>query len=1001
MAEDDPPAAVEGEEAAAAPADGRDPKQDDVKPVIFIGLFMLALFTMGGLDLLLGLEENGCKMTYMYEYPLYFNISMEPEVVARFPKYGLFAYGEGKGRHVDRLKAEKFTGVPVLFIPGNSGSHKQVRSLASVALRMAIKKSEYKVHFDYFSVDFDEEHSAFYGGALSDQVEYVGESVAKILSLYKGKASTPTSVVVIGHSIGGIIAKALFTLEGFPAAQVSLVLSLATPHTPVLLLDKQTQDFYRRVNSYWDEERASSLKHVTLASIGGGNRDLQVRGGLTKDPHTELNLQTTAVAGVWVSTDHRCIVWCKQLVMAVNRALFDMLGPVSHQITPSSALRGEVLRHHLQVGGGDHVEDRHPATVELDRDGYWSDVLKRQFTVTKGNITTDHFMLLKIATDDPKQQQATVESLGVGPNWVYGCKETVVHRNTRVCQQGDNLSPGTIVLPGKGRQAVHVDLRNARRSGYTHLVAAAPAGSSATRVSVDVYSLRDRWVTYAVPKWVTFWRDFPILEKTAAGALYYNITLTGMENPWQAYTVRATPLQCAAPTEGEKQHFGLMRFETPWAADATQTLLGLGGNFTNHLTAKLQAARPEGSNDTVEAPLVHLHLDPACTYRVTIRAAFPGIMGQLVRMHLPMLLPCMAAALIMVLAFQLRRVEQDRTLKSTVLTLAACVSPVNVVLPSRLVAYLAALGPIADLVPVTDIATLQARNLDFGLLPIMIFFLAIGVVLVLSLLAWGAVVMFGSAANKAVVRAAGGVVAPVVADAAVSSLQRFPSILAALLVSLAFATCGALALTLGCLAFFLRLFSMYSDYLSGLVRRAVGLRTEDDAELLLGLHFQFTLALLWAVAALLNLPTLVAWTQNIQHGVPLPADPSLIHAVILCSSLAVLWQNDGKPRVERKFYSYLAIILQGLAIFIGTFALVTVYRVSFAISAVFVAVASHQLVGPDRAPEDPQQAEAVISDSEEEVEVAQAVAEEQGTGEEGLDWEYEEVEAEGGGNESG
>ena len=54
---------------------------------------------------------------------------------------------------------------------------------------MAIKKSEYKVrekikvficlflfppclqlHFDYFSVDFDEEHSAFYGGVLNDQV---------------------------------------------------------------------------------------------------------------------------------------------------------------------------------------------------------------------------------------------------------------------------------------------------------------------------------------------------------------------------------------------------------------------------------------------------------------------------------------------------------------------------------------------------------------------------------------------------------------------------------------------------------------------------------------------------------------------------------------------------------------------------------------------------------------------------------------------------------------
>ena len=142
-----------------------------------------------------------------------------------------------------------------------------------------------------------------------------------------------------------------------------------------------------------------------------------------------------------------------------------------------------------------------------------------------------------------------------------------------------------------------------------------------------------------------------------------------------------------------------------------------------------------------------------------------------------MLLPCAAAVLIMVVAFQLRRIEQDRTVKSTILTLASCVSPVNVVLPSRLVAYIAALGPIAAFLPVTDIATLQSRNLDFGLLPIMMFFLAIAVVLVLCCLAWGAVVMFGSLVHKAVVRAAGGV-APteVVADVAVSTLQRFPTV---------------------------------------------------------------------------------------------------------------------------------------------------------------------------------------------------------------------------------
>jgi len=54
------------------------------------------------------------------------------------------------------LSKGKVNGVPVLFIPGNSGSHKQVRSLASVALRKALDDDYKKLHFDFFSVDFNE-----------------------------------------------------------------------------------------------------------------------------------------------------------------------------------------------------------------------------------------------------------------------------------------------------------------------------------------------------------------------------------------------------------------------------------------------------------------------------------------------------------------------------------------------------------------------------------------------------------------------------------------------------------------------------------------------------------------------------------------------------------------------------------------------------------------------------------------------------------------------------
>ncbi len=38
-------------------------------------------------------------------------------------RYGLYAYSEGK--YIERARAMKFTGIPVLFVPGHGGSFKQ------------------------------------------------------------------------------------------------------------------------------------------------------------------------------------------------------------------------------------------------------------------------------------------------------------------------------------------------------------------------------------------------------------------------------------------------------------------------------------------------------------------------------------------------------------------------------------------------------------------------------------------------------------------------------------------------------------------------------------------------------------------------------------------------------------------------------------------------------------------------------------------------------------
>jgi glycosylphosphatidylinositol deacylase len=102
---------------------------------------------------------------------------------------------------------------------------------------------------------------------------------------------------------------------------------LATPHEPVLVLDRYTREFYDTVNAFWNNtSSAASLSHLTFVSIGGGERDILVRSGLTSSSHADVNVISTDASGIWVSADHLCIVWCKQLVLALNRALFDVIG---------------------------------------------------------------------------------------------------------------------------------------------------------------------------------------------------------------------------------------------------------------------------------------------------------------------------------------------------------------------------------------------------------------------------------------------------------------------------------------------------------------------------------------------------------------------------------------------------------------------------------------------------------------------------------------------------
>lgn len=178
------------------------------------------------------------------------------------------------------------------------------------------------------SVDLNEEFSAFSGQLLLDQAEYLNDAVRYILSLYPRSES----VLIVGHSMGGVVARLMFTLPNYKPGSVTNILTLASPHAMApIVLDPKLYLAYTTMNRYWKngyEGHNAPLTNVSLISIAGGTPDSIINSDAASItglfPRSQsLSVFTTSIPGVWTGCDHMAILWCNQLVKAVAAALVE------------------------------------------------------------------------------------------------------------------------------------------------------------------------------------------------------------------------------------------------------------------------------------------------------------------------------------------------------------------------------------------------------------------------------------------------------------------------------------------------------------------------------------------------------------------------------------------------------------------------------------------------------------------------------------------------------
>ncbi|CUS25088.1 LAQU0S26e00760g1_1 [Lachancea quebecensis] len=289
-----------------------------------------------------GADSPKCRSIYMY--PSYARIDGFDERFTKLAKkYHLYLYREqGKDREPLENNLIQLDGVPVLFIPGNAGSFKQARSIAAASADLYFDEPEiienhWTKNLDFFTADFNEDFTAFHGRSLLDQAEYLNDAIKYIISLYSVNQDRtepqPQSVLVIGHSMGGVVARVMPTLKNFVPESVNSYITLSAPHaaSPVTF-DGDMLKIYDSVSKFWKSQFSDNSsffsQNVSLISITGGVLDTTLPADLTLIEDTipysnGFTTYTTTIPQVWTPIDHLAIVWCDQLRKVLAKLLLE------------------------------------------------------------------------------------------------------------------------------------------------------------------------------------------------------------------------------------------------------------------------------------------------------------------------------------------------------------------------------------------------------------------------------------------------------------------------------------------------------------------------------------------------------------------------------------------------------------------------------------------------------------------------------------------------------
>ncbi|XP_069839661.1 GPI inositol-deacylase isoform X2 [Dendropsophus ebraccatus] len=754
--------------------------------------------------------------------------------------------------------------------------------------------------------------------------------------------------------MGGLIARALFTSKNFKPQLINLIITQATPHVmPVLPIDYYLTDFYALVNDYWNLN-ANKLQNITLLSVAGGFRDYQVRPGLTflpslKIKNSALSVVTTAIPRTWASTDHLSIVWCKELILATSRALFDLIDEDTQQITEDSNKRMAVLKHHFVRHPAKLYESSYETTINVPETSRWIFIKTRVWglMVTKAYSETCFAFPLQDKRKTYNRFHCRSTFLFTH-SWIFGCDS----KDLTKCVEMEDLSWRAELLP----TAKVITLRLEDFSNISHFVLYQPETNN-SKFSVECEFLNDELKTTQLP--VTHAFSFGLSSshiKINSSGLLHVLSLHGFSKIYQAFNI-LIKRNCTPSIEMQSS---IYRLHVPWSHEDLFRVPS--DDLPLQLSAKLHIPQPQ--NDSKMVTLT-LYTSKDCHYEVTISTSFVQMLGQIIRCHWPLLYVYIVSNLILAFGAQLYSISSKGCSLEFDESLDVAAKPYKVEPFVGICQFLLSYDWFRDtwdslLIPHLDSSELYSMNLLFPLGSLFLFLFGTGIAYWTGMLFKSTVAMLSSTWSRFKSRTT---------DFPKESKANTTKLLAEAMVFsiVAWGTCGAFAILLLFLRYLLKVIRLQAYLLSDSYSKNIAKSnmsvskatitsatdssntTKNSDEPIISpqkgaadvcdlstafesikMHISVMNLLFWLT--LLIIPCFIYWFKNLRNNIQLVPDPVRVLAVILIFTVEILMNSTLLSIKSSKLLKITAQLQLPFSVLVVAFGQLHLYRVPYFIT---------------------------------------------------------------------